>query len=126
MRHVVVKTWFVLDDSPDIPRLVTRSGRMVCPPFQAVQAFCCVMLNLEQATSGERRPSNEFELFIARSDCIMGGSCRMIGVSVRIRGPRFVIPIHCNRIGGLQLISETDEGRNEGPGAWISFPFLPR
>ena len=39
MRHVVVQTWLVLDDSPDIPRLVTRSSRMVRPPFRAVQAL---------------------------------------------------------------------------------------
>jgi hypothetical protein len=39
MCHVVVQTRFVLGDSSDIPRLVTRSSRMVRPPFRAVQAL---------------------------------------------------------------------------------------
>jgi hypothetical protein len=95
MLHVVVQTRFVLDDSPDIPRLVTRGSRMVRPPSNLVQALWHV--NLEQATSGKLRPSNEFEPFTARSDCTMGGPCRVIGGSVRIQGSWFVNPIHRNR-----------------------------
>ena len=54
---------------------------------------CYGMLNLEQATGGKCRPSNEFELFNARSDCIIGRSYRVIGMSVRVQGSS-------NRIGG--------------------------
>lgn len=39
MRRTVVQTGFVLDDSPDIHRLVTRGGRMVRPPFRKIQAL---------------------------------------------------------------------------------------
>ena len=92
----MVQARFGLDDSADIPRLATRSSRMVRPPIPDMFKRCD-MLNLGQATSGELRPSNEFELFTARSNCIMGGSCRVIGGSVRIQDSRFVNPIDGNR-----------------------------
>lgn len=39
MRRIVVQTGLVLDDTPDIHRLVTRGGRMVRPPFWNIQAL---------------------------------------------------------------------------------------
>src|SRR5258706_3405650 len=90
MPYVVVVSWFILDDSPDIPRLDTRSSRMVRPPFRAFQALWHV--KPRAGYCGKLCRSNEFELFTARSDCLLGGSCRVVGVSVRIPGTR-------NRIG---------------------------
>jgi len=113
MRHAVVQTRFVLDDYSDIPRLVARSSRMVRLRFRTVQALCD-LLNLEQGTSGKFSPSIEFELRTARSDCIVGGPCRMIGGSVQMQGSSFVKRIHRNRIcRTTRLISGNYNARNE-------------
>ena len=47
MRHIMVQTGLVLDDGSDIPCLVTRSGRLVRPPFRTVQALQHVKLHFE-------------------------------------------------------------------------------